>query len=88
MSLLSINIAKDKILKLNEDGKVVVFTNGCFDIIHKGHTTLLNKARKLGDFLIVGLNSNESVSNLKGKDRPINSEEKRSEKLFKLDKIN
>ena len=64
MSLLSINIAKDKVLKLNEDGKIVVFTNGCFDIIHKGHTTLLNKARKLGDFLIVGLNSNESVSNL------------------------
>ena len=85
MSLLSINIAKDKVLKLNEDGKIVVFTNGCFDIIHKGHTTLLNKARKLGDFLIVGLNSNESVSNLKGKDRPINSEEKRSENLLKLD---
>ncbi len=85
MSLLSINIAKDKVLKLNKDGKVVVFTNGCFDIIHKGHTTLLNKARKLGDFLIVGLNSNESVSNLKGKDRPINSEEKRSENLLKLD---
>ena len=85
MSLLSINIAKDKVLKLNEDGKVVVFTNGCFDIIHKGHTTLLNKARKLGDFLIVGLNSNESVSNLKGIDRPINPEEKRSENLLKLD---
>ena len=85
MSLLSINIAKDKVLKLNEDGKIVVFTNGCFDIIHKGHTTLLNKARKLGDFLIVGLNSNESVSNLKGIDRPINSEEKRSENLLKLD---
>ena len=72
MSLLSINIAKNKVLKLNEDEKVVVFTNGCFDIIHKGHTTLLNKARKLGDFLIVGLNSNESVSNLKGIDSPIN----------------
>ena len=85
MSLLSINIAKDKVLKLNEDGKIVVFTNGCFDIIHKGHTTLLNKARKLGDFLIVGLNSNESVSNLKGIDRPINPEEKRSESLLKLD---
>ena len=85
MSLLSINIAKDKVLKLNDDGKIVVFTNGCFDIIHKGHTTLLNKARKLGDFLIVGLNSNESVSNLKGIDRPINPEEKRSENLLKLD---
>ena len=50
MSLLSINIAKDKVLKFNDVGKIVVFTNGCFDIIHKGHTTLLNKARKLGDF--------------------------------------
>ena len=63
MSLLSLTIAKNKVSKLNENGKVVVFTNGCFDIIHKGHTTYLNKARQLGDYLIVGLNSNESVSN-------------------------
>ena len=87
MSLLSINIAKDKVLKLNENGKVVVFTNGCFDIIHKGHTTYLNKAKQLGDYLIVGLNSNESVSNLKGQDRPINSEDKRSANLLKLDYV-
>ena len=87
MSLLSITIAKDKVSKLNENGKVVVFTNGCFDIIHKGHTTLLNQARQLGDFLIVGLNSNESVSNLKGQGRPINSEEKRSGNLLKLDYV-
>ena len=59
MSLLSLAIAKNKVSKLNESGKVVVFTNGCFDIIHKGHITLLKKARQLGDFLIVGLNSNE-----------------------------
>ena len=85
MSLLSLTIAKNKVSKLIESGKVVVFTNGCFDIIHKGHITLLKKARQLGDFLIVGLNSNESVSNLKGIDRPINSEEKRSENLLKLD---
>ena len=55
MSLLSLTIAKNKVSKLNESGKVVVFTNGCFDIIHKGHITLLKKARQLGDFLIVGL---------------------------------
>ena len=87
MSLLSLTIAKNKVSKLNESGKVVVFTNGCFDIIHKGHITLLKKARQLGDFLIVGLNSNESVSNLKGQDRPINSEDKRSANLLKLDYV-
>ena len=87
MTLLSLTIVKNKVSKLNESGKVVVFTNGCFDIIHKGHITLLKKARQLGDFLIVGLNSNESVSNLKGQDRPINSEEKRSANLLKLDYV-
>jgi len=87
MSPLSLTLAKNKVSKLNENGKVVVFTNGCFDIIHKGHTTYLNKARQLGDYLIVGLNSNESVSNLKGQDRPINSEDKRSANLLKLDYV-
>ena len=87
MSLLSLTLAKNKVSKLNENGKVVVFTNGCFDIIHKGHTTYLNKAKQLGDYLIVGLNSNESVSNLKGQDRPINSEDKRSANLLKLDYV-
>ena len=87
MNLLSLSLAKNKVSKLNENGKVVVFTNGCFDIIHKGHTTYLNKARQLGDYLIVGLNSNESVSNLKGQDRPINSEDKRSANLLKLDYV-
>ncbi|MFP5457134.1 MAG: D-glycero-beta-D-manno-heptose 1-phosphate adenylyltransferase [Bacteriovoracia bacterium] len=55
-------------------GKKVVFTNGCFDILHRGHVTYLNEARKLGDALIVGLNSDASVRRLKGTSRPINSE--------------
>lgn len=59
------------------EGKKVVFTNGCFDILHRGHVTYLNEARKLGDALIVGLNSDASVKRLKGDSRPINSERDR-----------
>ena len=87
MSLLSSSLAKNKVSKLKKNGKVVVFTNGCFDLIHKGHTTYLKKARLLGDLLFVGLNSDESVSNLKGESRPINSVEKRSANLLKLDYV-
>jgi D-beta-D-heptose 7-phosphate kinase/D-beta-D-heptose 1-phosphate adenosyltransferase len=52
-------------------GAKIVFTNGCFDLIHSGHAVFLEKARKLGDFLIVGLNSDDSVRRLKGRNRPI-----------------
>jgi rfaE bifunctional protein nucleotidyltransferase chain/domain len=55
-------------------GRKIVFTNGCFDIIHKGHVTYLAEAKKLGDLLVVGLNSDASVKRLKGPDRPINNE--------------
>jgi D-beta-D-heptose 7-phosphate kinase/D-beta-D-heptose 1-phosphate adenosyltransferase len=54
-------------------GRKIVFTNGCFDIVHPGHITVLNKAAHEGDFLIVGLNSDESVKRLKGPTRPINN---------------
>lgn len=60
-------------LKLNE-GKKIVFTNGCFDILHSGHVSYLNEAKDQGDLLVVGLNSDASVKRLKGSDRPINSE--------------
>jgi D-beta-D-heptose 7-phosphate kinase / D-beta-D-heptose 1-phosphate adenosyltransferase len=56
----------------------IVFTNGCFDILHRGHVEYLTYARSLGDVLIVGLNSDRSVTELKGPGRPINSEEDRS----------
>lgn len=61
---------KKKLKVLKNRGKKIVFTNGCFDIIHYGHIHLLEKAKSLGDILIVGLNSDESISRLKGKGRP------------------
>lgn len=63
----------EEFLKKNQ-GKKIVFTNGCFDIIHKGHVTYLNEAKKLGDLLVIGLNSDASVKRLKGPERPINNE--------------
>lgn len=60
-------------------GKKIVFTNGCFDILHRGHVAYLNEARKLGDALIVGLNADASVKRLKGPERPINNE---TDRLF------
>ena len=57
--------------RLYRQGKKVVFTNGCFDIIHSGHARFLASAKRLGDFLIVGLNTDKSVRRLKGKGRPI-----------------
>lgn len=58
-------------------GKKITFTNGCFDILHRGHVAYLNEAKTLGDLLIVGLNSDASVKRLKGETRPINSEQDR-----------
>ena len=63
----------EEFLSQNSEKKVV-FTNGCFDILHTGHVSYLNEAKELGDLLIVGLNSDESVKRLKGPERPINSE--------------
>ncbi len=56
---------------LRKRGKIVIFTNGCFDIIHRGHVEYLAEAKKLGDVLIIGLNSDSSVRRLKGSGRPI-----------------
>ncbi len=62
----------------------MVFTNGCFDLLHRGHIYLLSRARELGDLLIVGLNSDASVAKLKGPDRPVNNQESRAEVLGAL----
>ncbi len=70
--------------ELKDNGKKLVFTNGCFDIIHSGHIKYLTEAQKLGDYLIVGLNSDSSVKLLKGDERPINSEEDRATVLCGL----
>ncbi len=67
--------------KLN---KTIVFTNGCFDLLHKGHIDLLRKASAYGDKLIVGINSDESVRKLKGENRPIENQNIRKNKLMKL----
>ncbi len=73
--------------ELKKQGKKIVFTNGCFDIIHKGHITLLNKAREAGDVLIVGVNNDNSIRKLKGPERPINNLEDRLTVLAGLQSI-
>jgi len=67
------------------NGKKVVFTNGCFDLLHPGHIRSLEKARALGDVLIVGINSDESVRTLKGEGRPVIPEQERAEILASLE---
>ncbi len=67
----------------NKDLKIVA-TNGCFDILHIGHIRSLQKAKSLGDILIIGINSDSSVKKLKGNDRPINNEKNRAEVLAAL----
>lgn len=73
--------------KLKAAGKTVVFTNGCFDILHAGHVRYLTAARELGDCLVLGLNSDESVRRLKGPTRPVNTQEDRAEVLAGLTAI-
>lgn len=65
-----------ELLERNQ-GKRIVFTNGCFDILHRGHVAYLNEARRLGDLLIMGLNSDASVKRLKGPTRPVNQQNDR-----------
>ena len=71
-----------QIKQLKDQQNSIVFTNGCFDLLHKGHIDLLNKASTFGDILIVGLNSDNSVKTLKGQGRPIENEITRSKKLL------
>jgi len=78
MSLVDRAKAKKIIGKWRADHKIIVFTNGCFDIIHRGHIEYLRKAKLLGDVLIVGLNSDASVRRIKGEPRPYQSEQDRA----------
>ena len=64
--------AEEQVKAWKTTGKNVVFTNGCFDLLHPGHIDYLHKARELGDKLVVGLNDDDSISRLKGPERPIN----------------
>jgi rfaE bifunctional protein nucleotidyltransferase chain/domain len=67
--------------------KIVVFTNGCFDILHSGHVRYLAAAKRLGDLLVVGLNGDASVRELKGEGRPLNSQEDRAEVIAALEAV-
>jgi rfaE bifunctional protein nucleotidyltransferase chain/domain len=75
---LSWDEAERKVQAIKAQGGKVVSTNGCFDLLHVGHVSLLEEARKLGDFLIVGINSDASVKRLKGSSRPLNTENSRA----------
>lgn len=74
----------NELARLRKKGKKVVFTNGCFDIIHAGHVRYLNKAKSIGDVLVVGLNSDSSVRGIKGPTRPIVPQGERAEVLAGL----
>jgi D-beta-D-heptose 7-phosphate kinase/D-beta-D-heptose 1-phosphate adenosyltransferase len=76
-----------EIRRLQSSGKRIVFTNGCFDIIHPGHIDLLTRARQLGDALVVAINSDSSVRRLKGPERPIFPENERAEILKALEVV-
>ena len=83
-------LLKDNIEIINRikaERKKIVFTNGCFDLLHVGHIRYLAQAKKLGDFLIIGLNSDSSVKELKGKDRPINSFDDRATLLSAIESV-
>jgi D-beta-D-heptose 7-phosphate kinase/D-beta-D-heptose 1-phosphate adenosyltransferase len=72
---------------LKKQGKKIVFTNGCFDILHVGHVRYLTQARKLGDILVVGLNTDRSIRAIKGEKRPIVAENERAEVLSALEVV-
>jgi D-beta-D-heptose 7-phosphate kinase/D-beta-D-heptose 1-phosphate adenosyltransferase len=74
----------EKIRKWQSQGETVVFTNGCFDILHRGHVLYLQQAAMLGQHLVIGLNSDESVHRLKGETRPLNTQEDRAVLLSAL----
>jgi rfaE bifunctional protein nucleotidyltransferase chain/domain len=73
--------------RLGREGKRVVFTNGCFDLLHPGHVRFLDQAKSLGDILIIAINSDRSVKKLKGPDRPILTENERAEVLAALSSV-
>lgn len=75
------------IRKLQKNNKKIVFTNGCFDILHAGHASYLLKAKSMGDALVIGLNSDGSVKKIKGKSRPIVSQKNRALLLAALEAV-
>jgi rfaE bifunctional protein nucleotidyltransferase chain/domain len=86
--IITLPQAVSAIKRLKQENKKVVFTNGCFDILHAGHASYLSKAKSLGDILVVGLNSDGSVRKIKGKSRPIVSQKNRAILLAALEAVN
>jgi rfaE bifunctional protein nucleotidyltransferase chain/domain len=84
MKIMSAGALSRILARARAKRKKIVFTNGCFDILHMGHITYLKKARRLGDILVIGLNSDKSVKSIKGKARPINSQRDRAQVLASL----
>lgn len=85
--ILSLEQLRGKADELRRQGRRLVLTNGCFDLLHVGHVRYLQQARDLGDFLVVAVNGDESVRALKGPGRPLNSESDRGEVLAALERV-
>ena len=78
----------EHVTRIRKTNKKIVFTNGCFDLLHKGHRDLIKQSFSFGDILIVGLNSDESVKRLKGEDRPMQNEVERKNALLNTGYVN
>jgi D-beta-D-heptose 7-phosphate kinase/D-beta-D-heptose 1-phosphate adenosyltransferase len=87
MAILTKSEASARVMKWREAGKSIVFTNGCFDIIHRGHIEYLQKAKALGDKLVLGLNSDKSIKKIKGSNRPIQFQADRAAVLDAIEVI-
>ena len=86
-AILTLEEAILRFAREKRNGRRVVFTNGCFDLLHPGHVRTLQQARELGDVLIVGLNSDASVRKLKGEGRPLIPEQERAETLAAFESV-
>lgn len=87
VKLKTLEALKRSLAQDRKDGKKIVFTNGCFDILHVGHVRYLTQARSLGDRLVIGLNADASVKKLKGPERPVNRQKDRAEVLAALNAV-
>ena len=85
--LKALEIIKNEILALQQQGKKIVFTNGCFDILHAGHVDIFQQARNLGDALVVAVNSDISIKKIKGEKRPVVPQAQRMQILAALEAI-
>lgn len=85
--VLSSNTLEQTVQEYKKQNKKIVFTNGCFDLLHIGHVTYLEEAKKLGDILVVGINTDESVKKLKGPNHPIQNENDRCAILAALKSV-